>query len=84
MSTEGAQVRTACARKKEQRGQRAAARLNRVCSARFQLDLALEATKVSIDAVLRGIEERPDEIYGLSTRSHHLFATEQTWRPIVA
>jgi hypothetical protein len=53
------------ARKEEQRSQRAAARLNRVCSARTKLDLALEANKVSIHAVLRGIEERPGEICGL-------------------
>jgi hypothetical protein len=53
------------AREEEQRGQRAAARLNRVCSARYKLDLALEATKVSIRAVLRRIEERPGEISGL-------------------
>jgi hypothetical protein len=31
------------AREEEQRSQRAAARLNRVCSARYKLDLALEA-----------------------------------------
>jgi hypothetical protein len=49
----------------EQRRQRAAARLNRVRSARYKLDLALEATTVSIHAVLRGIEERPGEICGL-------------------
>ncbi len=52
----------------EQRSQRAAARLNRVCSARTKLDLALEAKKVSIHAVLRGIEERPGEICGLVSR----------------
>jgi hypothetical protein len=49
----------------EQRGQRAVARLNRVCSARTKLDLALEAKKLSIHTVLRGIEERPGEICGL-------------------
>jgi hypothetical protein len=49
----------------EQRSKRAAARLNRVRSARYKLDLALEAKKVSIHAVLRGIEERPGEICGL-------------------
>jgi hypothetical protein len=54
------------ARKEEQRSQRAAARLNRVCSARIKLDLALGATKVSIHAVMRGIEERPGEICGLA------------------
>jgi hypothetical protein len=53
------------AREEEQRSQRAAARLNRVCSARYKLDLALEAKKVSIHAVLRGVEERPGEICGL-------------------
>ena len=40
------------AREEEQRSQRAAARLNRVCSARTKLDLALEAKKGSIHAVL--------------------------------
>ena len=54
------------ARKEEQRSQRAAARLNRVCSARTKLDLALEAKKVSLHAVLRGIGERPGEISGLA------------------
>jgi hypothetical protein len=53
------------AREEEQRRQRAAARLNRVRSARYKLDLALEAKKVSIHAVLRGKEERPGEICGL-------------------
>ncbi len=52
------------AREEEQRRQRAAARLNRVCSARTKLDLALEAKKVSIHLVLRGIEERPGENAG--------------------
>ena len=47
----------ACARKEDQRRQRAAARRNRVCSARYTLDLALEAAKVSIHAVFPGIEE---------------------------
>ena len=56
----------------EQRGQRAAARLTRACSARTKLDLALEATKVSIHAVLRGIEERPCEISGLGLGSKGL------------
>ncbi len=36
-----------------------------VRSARTKLDLAIEAKKVSIHAVLRGIEERPGEICGL-------------------
>ena len=65
-------LRTVCASRRpkplalaEQRGKQAAARLNRVCSARYKLDLALEAKKVSIHAVLRGIEERPGEICGL-------------------
>jgi TatD DNase family protein len=49
----------------EQRGKQAAAQLNRVCSARYKLDLALEAKKISIHAVLRGIEKRPGEIFGL-------------------
>ena len=53
------------ARKEEQRSQRAATRLNRVCSARYKLEMELEAKKVSIRAVLRGIEERPGEICGL-------------------
>jgi hypothetical protein len=53
------------ARKEEQRRKQAAARLNRVCSARYKLDLALEAKKVSIHVVLRGIEQRPGEICGL-------------------
>jgi hypothetical protein len=54
------------AREEEQRSQRAAARLNRVCSARTKLDLALEAKKVSIHPVLRDIEELPGEICGLT------------------
>ena len=49
----------------EQRGKQAAARLNRVCSAQYKLNLALEAKKASIHAVLRGIGERPGEICGL-------------------
>ncbi|XVJ70728.1 MAG: hypothetical protein HEQ39_14730 [Rhizobacter sp.] len=49
-------------RKKE-----AVARLNRVCSARTHLDLALEAKMVSIHVVWRGIEARPGEIFGLYT-----------------
>jgi hypothetical protein len=53
------------AREKEQRGRRAAARLNRACSAWYKLGLAFEAKKVSIHAVLRGIRERPGEISGL-------------------
>jgi hypothetical protein len=57
------------ARKEEQRGQRAAAWRNRVRSARYKLDLALEANKVSIHAALRGIEERPGEICGLMNRA---------------
>jgi hypothetical protein len=57
------------AREEEQRRQRAAARLNRVRSARYKLDLALEAKKVSIHAVLRGIGERPGEICGLDATS---------------
>jgi len=56
------------AREKEQRRQHAAARLNRACSAWYKLDLAFEAKKVSIHAVLRGIRERPGEISGLGTR----------------
>ncbi|MFM2450789.1 MAG: hypothetical protein RIS44_3239 [Pseudomonadota bacterium] len=54
-----------CAGKEEQRGKQAAARRIRVRSARTKLDLALEANKVSIHEVLRGIEERPGEICGL-------------------
>jgi hypothetical protein len=68
---QGATTLRARAREEEQRRQRAAAQLNRVCSARHKLDLALEAKKVSIHAVLRGIEERPGEISGLgATRSN--------------
>jgi len=37
----------------------------RVRSARTKLELAVEAKKVSIREVLRGIEERPGEICGL-------------------
>jgi hypothetical protein len=55
----------------EQRRQRAAARLNRVCSARTKLDLVLEAEKLSIHEVLWDIEERPGEICGLETSSCH-------------
>jgi hypothetical protein len=66
---QGATTLRARAREEEQRGQRTAARLNRVCSARTLLDLVLEAKKVSIHAVLRGIEERPGEICGLE--KHH-------------
>ena len=51
----------------EQRRKQASARLNQwVCSAQYKWDLALEAKKVSIHAVLRGIEERPGEICGLA------------------
>jgi hypothetical protein len=57
------------AREKEQRGQRAAARLNRACSAWYKLNLAFEAKKVSIHAVLRGIRERPGEISGLANET---------------
>jgi hypothetical protein len=53
------------AREEEQRGRRTAARLNRACSAWYELDLAFEAKKVSIHAVLRDIGERPGEISGL-------------------
>ncbi len=62
---QGVTTLRARAREEEQRSQRAAARLNRVCSARYKLDLVLEAMQVSIHAVLRGIEERPGEICGL-------------------
>ncbi|XVJ71470.1 MAG: M48 family metallopeptidase [Rhizobacter sp.] len=65
---QGVTTLRARARKEEQRGQRTAARRNRVCSARTKLDLAFEAEKVSIHAVLRGIEERPGEICGLENR----------------
>jgi hypothetical protein len=60
------------AREEEQRGRRAAARLNRACSAWTKLDLAFEAKKVSIHAVLRDIGERPGEISGLDFQSHAL------------
>jgi hypothetical protein len=53
------------AREEEQRGQRAAAPLNRVCSARTKLDLALEAIKERIHAVLQDTRERLGEISGL-------------------
>jgi hypothetical protein len=59
------------AREEEQRSQRAAAPLNRVRSARYKLDLALEAKKVSIHAVLRDIRERPGEISGLARCQKH-------------
>jgi hypothetical protein len=49
---QGVTTLRARAREEEQRGQRGAARLNRVCSARYKLDLALEAIKASIHAVL--------------------------------
>ncbi len=62
---QGGTTLRARARKEEQRGKQAAARRIRVRSARTKLDLALEANKVSIHAVLRGIEERPGEICGL-------------------
>ena len=68
---QGVTTLRAHARKEEQRSQRAAARLNRVCSARTKLDLALEAKKVSIHAVLPGIEERPGEICGLAPAQLH-------------
>ena len=38
-----------------------------MCSARYKLDLVLEAEKVSIHAVLRGIGERPGEICGFKS-----------------
>ncbi len=72
---QGVTTLRARAREEEQRRQRAAARLNRVRSARYKLDLALEAKKVSIHAVLRGIGERPGEICGLKPRSAGLM----TW-----
>ena len=59
------------AREEEQRRQRSAARLNRVRSGRYKLDLALEAEKASIHTVLRGIGKRPGEICGLSEPFHH-------------
>ena len=55
----------------EQRRKQAAARLNRVRSGRYKLDLALEAEKASIHTVLRGIGKRPGEICGLSEPFHH-------------
>ncbi len=54
------------ARKEEQRGKRAAARLNRVRSARYKLDLTLEAKKVRIHAVFLEARERPGEKSGLA------------------
>ena len=62
---QGVTTLRARARKEEQRGQRAAAPLNRVRSARYELDWVLEAKKLSIHAVLRDIGERPGEICGL-------------------
>jgi hypothetical protein len=56
----------ALARKEEQRGKRAAARLNRVRSARYKLDLTLEAKKVRIHAVFIEARERPGEKSGLA------------------
>jgi hypothetical protein len=53
------------AREEEQRRQRTASRLNRVRSARYKLDLALEAKKVRIRAVFPEARERPGEISGL-------------------
>jgi hypothetical protein len=64
---QGVTTLRAHARKEEQRGQRTAARLNRVCSVRTNLDLALEANKVWPHAVLRGIGKRPGEICGLGS-----------------
>jgi hypothetical protein len=52
------------ARKEEQRRQRTAARLNRVCSARYKLDLVVEAGKASIHVVLRDTGKRPGETCG--------------------
>jgi hypothetical protein len=66
---QGVTTLRARAREEEQRSQRAAAPLNRVRSARNKLDLALEAKKVSIHAVLRDIRERPGEISGLGPRA---------------
>ncbi len=57
------------AREEEQRRQRAAAQLNRACSARYKLDLALEAETMSIHAMLRDVIERPGEISGLGGRT---------------
>jgi hypothetical protein len=59
----------------EQRRKQAAAPHNRMCSARYKLDLALEAKKVSIHAVLRVIEERPGEICGLDRTATSRVAT---------
>ncbi len=61
----------------EQRRQRTAAQLNRVCSARHKLDLALEAKKVSIHAVLRRIEERPGETSGLTIQTDRYHQASQ-------
>ena len=78
---QGATTLRARARKEEQRGQRAAARRNRVRSARYKLDLALEANKVSIHAVLRCIEERPGEICGLGAPFQRTPNTRLACRP---
>ncbi|MFM2448749.1 MAG: hypothetical protein RIS44_1199 [Pseudomonadota bacterium] len=67
---QGATTLRARAREEEQRSKRAAAWLNRLCSARYKLDLALEANKVSIHAVLQGIGKRPGEYPGQMGRAH--------------
>jgi hypothetical protein len=53
------------AHKEDQRRQRTAAQLNRVRSARYKLDLAFKAKKMSIHVVFLKARERPGEICGL-------------------
>jgi hypothetical protein len=62
---QGATTLWADAHKEEQRRQRTAAQLNRVRSARYKLDLAFEAKKMSIHVVFLEARERPGEICGL-------------------
>ena len=64
---QGATTQWSHAYKEEQRRQRAVAWLSRVRGVRYKLDLALEATEVSIHAVLRGMGKRPGEICGLES-----------------
>jgi hypothetical protein len=71
------------AREEEQRRQRTASQLNRVRSARYKLDLALEAKKVRIRAVFLEARERPGEISGLS-RLGAENAVDRTWPGLTA
>ena len=69
---QGATTRWADAHKEEQRRKQPVAQLNRVRSARYKLDLALEAKKVNIHVVFFEARERPGEICGLATLLGHL------------